>query len=86
MKHGIVTVIFVTLLAVLASVFGYTHSIWYIRGAKEDQYALWIAVLKGFNGDVYYVGNQGEFAYFRAGEAANRVAVSSSINRGTSAR
>jgi len=35
--------------------------------AQEDSYAVWIALLKGFNGDVVYVGNDERYAYFRLG-------------------
>ena len=35
--------------------------------ATEDPWAVWITVLKGFGGPVYYVGSDGEFAYFRTG-------------------
>jgi hypothetical protein len=39
-----------------------------IRGARERPYDLSMAVLKGFKGPVYYVGSEGDFSYFRAGE------------------
>jgi hypothetical protein len=39
-----------------------------IRGARERPYDLSMAVLKGFEGPVYYVGSEGDFSYFRAGE------------------
>jgi hypothetical protein len=35
--------------------------------AQEDSYAVWIALLKGFNGDVVYVGSDERYAYFRLG-------------------
>jgi hypothetical protein len=35
--------------------------------AKEDTYAVWIALLKGFEGDVLYVGSDDTHAYFRMG-------------------
>jgi hypothetical protein len=35
--------------------------------ARADSYGVWIALLKGFKGDVYYVGNDGTHSYFRAG-------------------
>jgi hypothetical protein len=44
------------------------YSTSYIRGAKEDPQALWMAALKGFEGPVYYVGSEGDFSYFRAGD------------------
>jgi len=65
-----VIVRFICLLAVvvLASVLAYCHSLTYIHGASEDQYQLWIAALKGFDGTVYYVGSDGDYSYFRAGD------------------
>jgi hypothetical protein len=35
--------------------------------AHADSYRVWIALLKGFDGDVYYVGNDETHAYFRLG-------------------
>src|SRR4051812_38391025 len=35
--------------------------------AKTDNYAVWIALLKGFGQNVYYVGSDGSNAYFRIG-------------------
>ena len=35
--------------------------------ARTDSYRVWIALLKGFEGDVYYVGNDSANAYFRIG-------------------
>ena len=35
--------------------------------ARADSYRVWIALLKGFEGDVYYVGNDSTNAYFRTG-------------------
>jgi len=35
--------------------------------ARDDSYRVWIALLKGFHGDVYYVGNDSASAYFRIG-------------------
>jgi hypothetical protein len=33
--------------------------------AKTDPWMVWISVLKGFSGDVYYVGTKEPYAYFR---------------------
>jgi hypothetical protein len=52
--------------AIVAFTGCYSNS--YIRGAKEAPGALWMAALKGFEGPVYYVGSEGEFSYFRAGD------------------
>jgi hypothetical protein len=35
--------------------------------ARADSYRVWIALLKGLEGDVYYVGNDSTHAYFRIG-------------------
>ncbi len=35
--------------------------------AKTDSWTVWISVLKGFSGDVYYVGTKEPYAYFRIG-------------------
>jgi hypothetical protein len=43
------------------------HSLSYVHGAHEDQAGLWMAALKGFEGPVYYVGGDGDYSYFRAG-------------------
>ena len=56
----------------LALVFSATvcgcRSLGYIHRAKERPYDLWMAALKGFEGPVYYVGSDGDFSYFRAGD------------------
>ena len=36
--------------------------------ATLDPWAVWIAVLKRFSGDVYYVGSSEPYAYFRIGD------------------
>ena len=38
------------------------------RAAQENTNAVWIALLKGFSGPVYYVGSENGFAYFRLGQ------------------
>jgi hypothetical protein len=35
--------------------------------AEESTSAVWIALLKGFSGEVYYVGSKNGYAYFRVG-------------------
>lgn len=35
--------------------------------AHEDSYIVWVALLKGFSGDVVYVGSDDTHAYFRLG-------------------
>jgi hypothetical protein len=44
------------------------YSTSYIRGAKEDPSSLWMEALKPFGGRPYYVGSEGDFSYFRAGD------------------
>lgn len=45
----------------------YPHSPDSLVNASEDSYAVWIALLKGFAGDVIYVGSDDAHAYFRIG-------------------
>ena len=45
----------------------WTHSRSPEAGAIEDSSAVWMALLKGFNGDVVYVGSDHSHAYFRRG-------------------
>src|ERR1700733_1183043 len=35
--------------------------------AQADSYRVWIALLKGFDGDVFYVGSDDTYSYFRLG-------------------
>ena len=35
--------------------------------ADTDSYRVWIALLKGFEGNVFYVGSDDTYAYFRIG-------------------
>ncbi len=52
-------------LILLAGVVGTRHSLVYVHGAPEDQYGLWMGVLKPLGGDVYYVGSEGDYSFFR---------------------
>lgn len=55
-------------LALLAfGINNYCFSLAYIRGAHEDPAQLWMSALKPFTGQVYYVGSDKDFSYFRAG-------------------
>jgi hypothetical protein len=36
---------------------------------KDDPYQLWMAALKPIGGKLYYVGDKGDFSYFRVGLA-----------------
>jgi hypothetical protein len=55
------------LLLVALGINKYCFSLAYIRGAQEDSYQLWMSALKPFGGQVYYVGSEGDFSFFRAG-------------------
>jgi hypothetical protein len=58
----------VTLLASLASAFaGWAHAGSPKSEAHEDSYRVWIALLKGFDGDVFYIGRDDTYSYFRIG-------------------
>jgi hypothetical protein len=56
------------LIAVVCTVIFGCRSLSYIHRAPDDQYGLWMAALKGFEGPVYYVGTDGDYSYFRAGK------------------
>jgi hypothetical protein len=43
------------------------RSLSYVHGSPENANQLWYAVLKPFDRDVYYVGSDGEYSYFRQG-------------------
>lgn len=61
-------VVLITLIVFLAF-FGWTRhdSPESVAKASDDSYAVWIALLKGFSGDVVYVGSDEAHAYFRIG-------------------
>ena len=46
---------------------GWTHLRSPESAASPDSYRVWIALLKGFSGDVVYVGSDDTHAYFRLG-------------------
>ena len=54
-----------SLACVVALALAGCHSLSYVHGAPEDHYQLWMAVLKPFGGPVYYVGDEGDYSYFR---------------------
>lgn len=64
-----VTIRWVGFLAVMACVISVANcrSLSYIHGASDDVNTLWYSVLKPFDGDVYYVGSDGDYSYFRQG-------------------
>ena len=43
-------------------------SLSHVHGAKEDPSNLWMAALKTHVNEVYYVGSEGDYSYFRAGK------------------
>jgi len=55
------------LVAAVASYAGFSRFAAPESVASADSYRVWIALLKGFEGDVYYVGNDSTNAYFRTG-------------------
>jgi hypothetical protein len=59
--------VFVTLVVVAAAYATFTRLVPAESAARTDSYRVWIALLKGFEGDVYYVGNDQSNAYFRIG-------------------
>ncbi len=56
------------LVGVICAVMLRWRSLSYIHGAPENQSTLWVAALKQLEGPVYYVGSEGDYSYFRAGE------------------
>jgi hypothetical protein len=59
------------LLGVTVTVFLSSCSLWaHLQSperAKSDAHTVWISVLKGFGGEVLYVGTKEPYAYFRIG-------------------
>jgi len=55
------------LVAILAGYAGWTRIRTPESLASTDSYRLWIAMIKGFDGDVRYVGSDGTSEYFRFG-------------------
>ena len=46
-----------------------SRSVRSMANAGGDTQAVWVALLKGFNGDVTYVGSDDAHAYFRIGDS-----------------
>ena len=65
--YRIVLLISALLIAIVATSGTWTHFRSPESVAIEDSSAVWIALLKGFNGDVVYVGSAHSNAYFRLG-------------------
>jgi len=63
----------ITLFVLLSLVAGTTLGVDAVRvramqdSAKSDNYRVWITLLKGFGGGVFYVGSDDTHAYFRIG-------------------
>ena len=69
MKQNRRLALFVLLAAAMAAA---SYSVWTRTRAPEtvaiaDSYPVYIALLKGFQGDVIYVGSDDRYAYFRLG-------------------
>ena len=63
-----IVLLILSVLIVIVAAFGtWTHFRSPEAVAVEDPSAVWIALLKGFNGDVVYVGSDQSRAYFRLG-------------------
>jgi len=65
-RYRIAALISVTMAALFSG-----YSLWaHLRSpdrAEVDPWTVWISVLKGFSGDVLYVGTKDPYAYFRIG-------------------
>lgn len=69
MRRGtrIATILAASVLAAFFIAAAWTRMRSPLSAAAEDSYAVWIALWKGFSGDVAYVGSTGTHAYFRTG-------------------
>jgi hypothetical protein len=56
------------IIVVLAACISWTRVRSPEAAAAEDSYAVWMALLKGFNGDMRYIGSSDTHAYFRNGK------------------
>jgi len=61
---------------ILVALFSCTYppSPQHLENASGDSNAVWMALLKGFSGDVVYVGSDDTHAYFRIGSTYYKVA------------
>jgi hypothetical protein len=64
-RYGLI--ILTTLLVVIGAYAGWTRLRSPESAARHESYPVYIALLKGFNGDVSYVGSDDSYAYFRIG-------------------
>jgi hypothetical protein len=62
-----IAAILIVTVVIVASYARWTHLRSPQSVAIEDSSTVWIALLKGFNGDVVYVGSYDSYAYFRLG-------------------
>jgi hypothetical protein len=65
--HRVTLTALALLVAAGAAWAGWTRIRSPVSWAREDSYDVWIALLKGFEGDVYYVGSDERYLYFRIG-------------------
>jgi hypothetical protein len=62
-----IAAILIVIVVIVAAYARWTHLRSPQSVALEDSSFVWIALLKGFNGDVVYVGSDDSYAYFRLG-------------------
>ena len=69
MKRGrrITLLVLAASLAIAGAYAGWTRVRSPVAAASADSYRLWIALIKGFEGDVHYVGSDNANAFFRVG-------------------
>jgi hypothetical protein len=66
-RYRVALLVLISLTALVGGYAGWTRLRSPESAAEENSYAVWIAVLKGFSGDVVYVGSDETHAYFRIG-------------------
>jgi hypothetical protein len=67
-RNHCLSVLAVTLLVPIAgAAVGWANAGSPKSAAHEDSYRVWIALLKAFDGDVFYVGSDDTYSYFRLG-------------------
>jgi hypothetical protein len=65
--HKVTLTVLACLVVAISGYTGFSRFVSPESVARADSYRVWIALLKGFEGDVYYVGNDSTNAYFRTG-------------------
>jgi hypothetical protein len=67
-RNNFLSLLAVTVLVPLVgAAVGCSHADSLKSAAREDSYRVWMALLKGFGGDVFYVGSDDTYSYFRLG-------------------